>query len=282
MSKETPNQIPNPEESKEKIKLQPIFFIYRDNDLFQKYISKITSSLEGIGCEVNIQSFPRGTGQVDIEKWREEHQKDLYGKIVVSDRTCSSSFFSKMNDFRGGGYLDEAFDSTVNKILFGGKFDKNPEDAQKNFVFLIQNIFEKEENTPEKVLVITKSITNHSPFNEMEDSLEGCKEAGEIIKKWLIKGGMPDGNIEISDDCDENFVESFKSDLDNEKNWLLIDRHENPNMLREKFKAKVLELPLFNFLEDANQYGLINVKEEVLERELNKAFEELKREEMKK
>src|SRR3989304_8257570 len=62
-------------ESKEK-EGKPFLFVYRENDLFKRYIPLIQNFLKEKGCPVSLQSFPAGTPKEEIKNWYFEHQAE--------------------------------------------------------------------------------------------------------------------------------------------------------------------------------------------------------------
>jgi hypothetical protein len=66
---------------------KPFFFIYRENDLFKKYVPLIQDFLKEKGYPVDLKSFPAGTPEEEIKKWYLENQIDLQSKNILADGT---------------------------------------------------------------------------------------------------------------------------------------------------------------------------------------------------
>lgn len=77
-------------ESREKEE-KPFFFVYRENDLFKKYVPFIQNLLEEKGFMVNLQSFPAGTPEEKIKNWYLAHQAELQSKNILADNTSKNS-----------------------------------------------------------------------------------------------------------------------------------------------------------------------------------------------
>jgi hypothetical protein len=105
--------------------MKDIFLVYRNNDLFAKYISKLTEMIKSLGYNVETKSFPRGTEKKEIERWILENKEILKGKVYFSDDTCALySFYSnkEISDLRKGlkmGDLDSLFQEATARAVIG-------------------------------------------------------------------------------------------------------------------------------------------------------------------
>ncbi len=84
------------EKEEEMKKFAPLFFIYRDNTLFKKHVPIIQKKLVEMGRQVDMQIFPQGTQEENIERWYKENKQLLSKKAIISDRTANIPY--KMKD----------------------------------------------------------------------------------------------------------------------------------------------------------------------------------------
>lgn len=178
-------------------------------------------------------------------------------------------------------------------VIVGGSKDMGM--AEKAFITLIKLILENKDNLPKKVYISLKNIFDHAPFydafrkrieEERNDLIiqkgilpdengefpykkipeeylgyKGSEElrrmAGENIKEWLVKGGIPLDKIMIMSDKETDGL-VFEKEADSPGNWIIIDRH---SFETKTFDAKRLELPLSNFFQGALRENLIQKKD---------------------
>src|SRR3990170_5490093 len=84
--KHMPKEMPDIEQQEQ---LPLILIIYRDNDLFEKYVPEIARILQTKGRKVEIKNFPRGTVEYEIKGWYEENLERLAGTEIISDDTAT-------------------------------------------------------------------------------------------------------------------------------------------------------------------------------------------------
>lgn len=218
-------------ESKEAEKLAPAFLIYRDNDLFKGWVPKIAEMLKALGRKVEIQSFPAGTPEEEIENWYLAHKKDLQANDILADCTVqrSSKYELKpkvnldnlMNAATEGAITDSSssqFDISSRWKLYN--YPKNPEDEERylsdkeRYLSDLGEMYKKiltsipEEKRQKMEVVILKGILKdfsdfpplieHEPFFERrkdlrEDFERKSKETNEFAKR--MKGWFNEAGI---------------------------------------------------------------------------------------
>ena len=94
-----PKEMPDIEQQEQ---LPPILIIYRDNDLFEKYVPEIARILQAKGRKVEIKNFPRNTEGDEIKEWYEENLERLAGVEIISDKTAHVPYkFHKFEKEKG-------------------------------------------------------------------------------------------------------------------------------------------------------------------------------------
>lgn len=83
------------QKSKEGEQMLPILIIYRDNDLFEKWMPEVVQNLRSFGRKVEIQSFTSTTDKEQIKQWIIDNKENLQGKELLSDGTCKSATWDK-------------------------------------------------------------------------------------------------------------------------------------------------------------------------------------------
>ncbi|TSC53879.1 MAG: Uncharacterized protein LiPW39_30 [Parcubacteria group bacterium LiPW_39] len=140
-------------ESKE-IEKKPFFFVYRENDLFKRYIPLIQNFLKEQGYPVNLQSFPAGTSEEEIKDWHLAHQTELQSGNVLADNTVKKStryelkskinLDSLMNQVTVEAITGDA--TSFGKSLGRGEVIRDP----KNLKSLVSEIMENPKNLEKK------------------------------------------------------------------------------------------------------------------------------------
>ena len=297
----TQNQKIERVQCKEVEKLPPVFFIYRDNDLFQEQIPQMVEVLKSLGREVEIQTFPKGTKEEEITKWTQENIKQLKGKEILSDYTfqyhgayegLSEKARSELNFKNKGEYLDKTLNKAVEDILKidyeSVRKEENIDKVGEYFSIIVKKVLEDKENIPEKIFIVSSNLLDHYPFSADADYKLKVEEfrntevirqkqlkAAEKIKEWFTKAGMPEKSLEIKESL-KNLLKDF-----DQKTWIIVDRHATAisKEIAEKFKKDYtnnikLGLPLEEFYSDVTKYGLIKAQkiEEAVKKILEKDF----------
>lgn len=310
-------------ESKEEEKVKDSFIVYRENRLFKEWVPVIEKILSSLGSRVNIKSFPAETKPEEIGNWITANTDKIMNSKFIPDYTsiknieeiCASGMSSKGIRKLSKIYekcisLDRIFSNATILEIFGKMSHEIPwegeEDIEvvgKNYVSLFKKILENKRNMPKKVYIVLESLLDHSPFggafrrqNKESDEIVSRK-AGEKVKEWLVKGGIPAKNIVLSSDIirtDDGLVHGVFSVVKEIKkfnhtdNWIISDRHivssdifyvddemQFKNSKGElNFHAKHLELPLFNFWEDVQEQGLVKPNPEKMEEALTEVLKE--------
>lgn len=269
-------------------KLQPMYIVYRDNELFQETIPQMVSMLQSMGREVDIKSFPEETEKREIKKWLDDNVAIFSGIEMVCDSTTqqatetSFEFFDKLSPT---GFKDSApsLDSLINKAtekatlgddgknLIGvadrEKLLTSLDEYKKFFTCITKIILTNPQNIPQKVVIFPDRIADHIQGlfkggvgnNEVQKVLETLKEA-------FIEGGIEAEKIFIEslEKHPEILSPSEREAIDDSGNWIIVDRHTKKSTRPEnRFKtAKYLMLPESSFLKSVQDAGLTNIKKE--------------------
>ena len=278
----------------EKGELPPIFMIYRDNNLFKKWVPKVAETLKGLGRKVKIQSFPAGTPEEEIEEWGRENESKLKSKDILSDKTvaqaCQLYFRDYYQDvlFSKLDTLDSLQEKAVQKVILGSEIkkiekqeEKMGEKSKQAFIKMVSLALKKKKNQPRKVYILTSHISDHvGKINKEKEGLKNLTgsgpEIGKMFKMWLVEAGIPEESIEP-----KPYLEDIQEDVEKENNWILYDRHYgdsfNERERRKVYKvksAKKLELPLINLFWSMQEIGFLEVDPKKVEEEGEKILKE--------
>ncbi len=183
----------------------PLFFIYRDNELFRKHLPIVQKQLLEMGRELEAQVFPQGTSKEDIKKWYAENINVLSQKAVMSDQTARIPYDSeKKTKYELGartiGSFDELTSRVLEDVLLGaheGEYNRGKSDREnsaKLMIILIKNILENPVNRPEKVKILSSNMDNHlGDFDNVEfvrGQMYTSRTQKEAIENYPIEENM--------------------------------------------------------------------------------------------
>lgn len=297
------------EKTREMKKSAPLFFIYRNNTLFKKYIPIILKNLNEMGRQVDVQIFPEGTQGADIERWYQENKELLSKKAIISDRTADIPHTISIKELkyelgaRNVGDLDELINRVFKKIIFGNAEFKNDgkiETSKEFMIMIVKNILKNQDQWPKKVLLLRSNMGDHFyEFDEEKLKEEKKKnkdysyteEAGEYIvakvKEWLIECGLKPEQVEIVPDIIREKLNiapgssfnneqiKFLEKLDQPNTWIITDRHTRIDNNESEtsvpiYLAVVLKMPLGDFFNEVKEHNLIYFSEEEIGNEFKK------------
>jgi hypothetical protein len=279
--------------------MKKVAIIYRDNDLFAKWMGYVKILIETLGYEVMVTVFPKGMEEKEIKQWIINNYKKFRNKIVLKDKTCSfyavakeaEAFHEPVDDGISSKDiigLDELFEQASFMAIFGrnfselaneskyqkGKFELKEGEYNEKFEnaliptkkcleILLSSVMKK--NLPKKIFISTKYLLSHGPFSSLkkdqeEPPQESFAFAGKVLQEIFSIIGCV---VEIVELKWEN-----KKEIDKKGNWVIVDRH-NEVFFHNAIK---LQLPIGNFYEDLHKYGLIKVSEKNLQRELEEVI----------
>lgn len=294
----------------EAISTAPILLMYRDNDLFSQHIPGVVAELQSLGRFVEVQSLPAGTPSSKVREWSEQNAAIFRGKLVLTDGTCgySSDPYGQAVK-KDMAYLDRLFSLRTQRVLLGEHFrevgdyeayGENIKHVKSGYLNLLRRILEGPEHMPEKVIIVRDMMLDHE-FRSFRDSLsdedrklyrggktslmmednvrryrEICDPAVSLFRQWLIEAGVPEETIEVTDNRTIRETAFINSKLKQGPNlnrfWIFRDRH---NLEKEGLiYGYQFQLPLSNFLEQAREYGLVDVKPDELEGAMNQILRE--------
>jgi len=169
-------QLTNPEKEK-----APIFFLYRENDLFKKHVPIMTNFLTEQGYTVNLMGFPAGTNKEEIKTWYDVHQAELQQMDILADDTTEESTGYKI---RPKISLDSLMSEATEEAILGD--DKPTLDLAKNNLRHVKNdkeLLEKKEEYLAPLGNIYKKIISSLP-------VEKRKKIEFVILKGLFEGHL--------------------------------------------------------------------------------------------
>lgn len=288
--------------------MPPILIIYRDNDLFEKYVPGIERMLVAQGRRVEVKNFLRGTEQNEIKEWYEENLERLDGMEIISDRTAKMPWKmeDKFNTFniKSIGELDSVLSGAMSRIFLSeesrSKLSKsmmfrdgviNPnairepeENVKEFFTSLVKHILVTPENIPDKVIIFPDRLVDHMSdydggrsYDEMKKLNAGSEFERKIaeVEKMLIekiKGWLVDGGLNPDKiEIGDNVYSLEKYDKPN--NWIIMDRHID-GVKEDVVAAKFLQMPTSNFYNTVKENKLLDYSEEELKHALKNYLEE--------
>ena len=303
--KHMPKEMPDIEQQEQ---LPPILIIYRDNDLFEKYVPEIARILQAKGRKVEIKNFPRNTEGDEIKEWYDENLERLAGMEIISDGTASVPYalnkFQKEKGIKDIADLDGLMNKTTKITIFGPyktdsygigqpeaiRSEDQSDQLKKFFAVMVKRILENKENMPSKIYIFTDYILSHVDkvaytgiaHEDQENSevfqrkLEELKKTfPEELKGSLIESGIDAEKIIIKSEELNPYKENNEfQKIDQTGNWIIVDRHSNMLGLRAITKAKILYLPTESFYDSAREAGLIDIPEEEFSQNLEKVIDE--------
>jgi hypothetical protein len=283
----------NLQEQKEQ--LQPMYIVYRDNELFQEMISHIVNMLQAMGRKVDVKSFEKGTEPREIKQWMTENKDNFQGVELLCDYTSSDRLRPRIihelmqSGFKSSKFtLDSLLNNAAEKTILGDEAKDLPDaslgerikslgDYKKYFSTLVKHILRNPDNVPQKVIIFEDALKDHihDLFDKSSTFEIGQAEIDQVLsalKESFIDGGIEEDKIFFNREKIKGYPELVDK-FDENGSWLVIDRHSDIFINRVK-NAKALSLPEGNFLISAREAGLINLKTEEILRQLEKILEE--------
>lgn len=270
-----------------------VYVVFRENSFYTKdFSAKIESMLKGCGRAVYVHTFPANATQEDIKQWIRENKSGLEGTSLLGDNTFINSLYS-VKDINGNlftetTYLDSFVDSAVIKTVVPGEVTKDdlegPFDAAGDALFkkaalaILAEIFQKPENIPQQIYIIPAKLKDHQQYVSPSAEPSAINDPNILIaenwKKWFVEANVPGGRINVVQTgvnylgaVDEDDYNELLKTADNQGSWIILDRHNiatRTGELSAPKNAVRLRLPLVNFITDANNAGLLDIKTEAI------------------
>lgn len=281
------------EEGEREEKPLPIALVYRDNELFQRYVPKVAEILGSLGRQVETHVIPRETDLRAIQDWTMKNIQDFNGRLIVSDGTCAEGMkvplsfgprLKKPVSFQEKpGYLDEICNRAPEMAVLGKdwisrlEYTGDPAQREKSFREILKRVFENPENIPAQVSVLLPRLADHWGGIRERDNAES--EVAEILKRVLAESGLPEDRVSVDEQADSESVR----EVDRPGNWILADRHflgwkptdGRPKADLERLSnARVFYIPMGNFVRSLLDNGLLPPKEEELDQTMREMLEE--------
>lgn len=288
-----PEQVPD--NVREPLSKSPVFLVYRDNASFQRGVPIVREVLEGLGRHVETQVFPVGETEESMQEWMRQNKSLFEGKDmqILRDETVfwayRESKDGKLNPedraqwsdpLRENRTLDKLFFRATASVLtekgrygyfgFEEKFDETGERSAGKFMArLVERILLDPKNVPELVWVRHDHMNDHEPFSREQFTPE---QAAEIVKQWLIDGGIPKDIIkDITLDENDNKIKDLIKDTKIKRSWSFSDRHSGNGIDRgvstnDDNRHIALTLPPDEAFADATSHDLITFTPEDWER----------------
>jgi len=163
-----------------------LIFIYRDNNLFRRYMPIATKIITEMGHKISVYAFPEGTSEEEIENWLEKNKNSIYQEnLFITDDTVyfaasnlPKSEKSKFVHRHISLGLDKIIRQAFLRILFKSEekllqemLSKEAKSAMHDFygkeenriIFtsIVKSILRNPENVPEKVIIFTSNLSDH-------------------------------------------------------------------------------------------------------------------------
>lgn len=179
-------QAPKEQEENELKKLSPIFLVYRDNELFGKYINSISKTLGTLGHQVEIHNFPPETDLEKIKQWAQASGSQVEGKVLITDRTCSIFGADAKPVDNKESYLDTIFEKASMQVILGDNSDQKIKEGgskalEPSYKKILSRVISR--TKPEKVLILEKSLRDHQ-FSDILERLMSEALTKEEIKTY--------------------------------------------------------------------------------------------------
>lgn len=236
-----------------------IVIVYRDNDLFGRYVPRIKTILQSLGHSVAIKVVARGVepNKQEISDWLDIN----HGK-VLADRTCRVSLDhlnrEARNSFSGNGprTLSHELDSLIGGLIARkfraltyceGHSDISLDQAKSLFQSGARAMAEKF-GAPTHVVIDPRYISSHWYRRQSEDL-----EVLQTLDTWIR---------EIFSDC-----QVMEGQDPPKQGWVIADRHQQHDAT-----LMVLRLPVETMIDDLASFGLLPLEVELTDDELEKVL----------
>jgi len=239
-----------------------VSLIYRNNQLFERYMPVVTDTLVDLGFEITSHIFPRGTDRNAIQDWLKT--AEIPDRVLTDGTTFNANyeFFFGLNKkdkvllFEGKfGGLDNIFDKSVEQVLgLGieelhgyeevGDTEQHLSRNKEVYLSLLSRVKEK----PDTVYIVANQFTDHQPFKHLKPR---DMESAEIFKGWFEVAGIETKVVSGAYEFPEDGA-----------GWIIRDRHCGGSSFGEII---ALNTPVSYFYESLRENDLITVDEEGLE-----------------
>ena len=234
--------------------MKTAIIVYRDNDLFCRYLPAIENTLQKSGAKIIKRVFPKGMPREQIiKKIEQEGLGTPHCDVLLSDGTCSlerkfsdTFSFNVRIEAKVEVDLDELFNNLSKLAICPDLFDLDMlsfkqygKSGERDFLALrkfFQGIFSslREEKYPQRIYVVGNKLPAHYPFEGLSED----QAARELKKALKSSVSCP---VEIREE----------SEIEDEKGvWVIRDRHWFPNehtSARHYHLARVVNMPPESF-----------------------------------
>ncbi len=204
-----------PPDTLDKEPQKTVLFVYRDNDLFARYVPKLEAFFKRSGCNVVTKVFPQGTSEEGIKAASVETDKadfifaddTFYG--ATGGWTGDDQSESLDSDFRYS--MQDTFEEMGKESKFDGAFHNVLTEVLKNGT-----------PRPEEVVIVRAKIRDHAFAREEGKRYiwESSEEAVHALEA-VIRSVLPEVAIRTVDELDAEIEQQLKL-------WLVMDRHVEP------------------------------------------------------
>jgi len=289
-------------------KLPPILLVYRDNDLFTKYVQSMTKTLGSLGRQVEIHNFPPDTDPEEIRRWARTSGDQVEGKILITDRTCYVFGPDAKPAETKGSYLDSIFEEASRQVVLGEDSEQKlrkseSEELAPSYRNILSRIIAK--TKPTSVIILERNLRDHQfsdildrlmsetlteeearTFKELEynfhrteaeekffDEISKKIRAQKLEQKALEEAGRLVKSWLVDAGVPDGNISTVESIMD-----IPDDFNQAGNWIiadrhaltpRKGDKNIVLNLPLANFIETAQGSGLLQFEPGELETAIN-------------
>lgn len=260
--------------------MKPVAFAYRTNDEFEATLPPLAQKFKERGHEVKEIIYERTHAPEEIRADLEKKIDELKGAVVMTDATVGSALMDALGIEQGQevpeeytvlhgdgerarcksdsppAYLDALRDKAA-RVEAGveGVYKHNSDGGldEATFKERLSETVRSIKRQPDRVYVATEQLSEHGPFWKPGrfDANAVDHEAGELVKRGLVEGGIPEERITIlgRESAEQRVPEG-------EVAWVIHDRHLKGYDVPVRGRAYRLQLPLSTFLHTAYEQGL--------------------------
>lgn len=220
--------------------------IYRENDLYQKYVPMFLAAIENCGHEIGVvKVFPR-------EAERAEVDNAIRAFLGGKDSILLHDFVGRTGGSQKRVNIDWVLVEAVSRSFLGDEYDRARNEWQEYdldstiaafkefFPWAVQRILEK--NRPGKIYISEDRILDHSPFCYVKKAGGTEADACDMLVELLEQVGIS-----------RNMVIFTDAPADEKGMWVIQDRHSR----KEYSESTILQLPLPNFFKTAAEAGFL-------------------------
>jgi hypothetical protein len=230
------------------MKNKNIALIYRENEVYNKYIPQIIEKLEEKGYNVKKISFPVGSSYKQIKEVMDKEKEELQSLEVSCwfDRTTKDNWYYELDrEDRPDALryqIDKAFELAATKAITGELYNHIDRESVESIIESAskpyEEILKSMESPPSEVYVVVDNIADHFHSSGRMSN----RDCAELVSSWFYH---KESDVQMIRNNElENLVEDKKN---NEDVLFVYDRHNylaRKNIEDSSVKCGSLAMPL--------------------------------------